>query len=176
MKNKLFRMQQKAVVANVTAKEWKYKARLGSVSTLAPKRTYDMESIRRLPGSQVAYRALRTIASATNGSGGDYDYDLFTIGAGSGGVRGSRFAASYGAKVAVVELPFAYRASLTTGGVGGTCVLRGCVPKKLLVYGSEFAQEFQDCNGFGWEKFEPPKHDWYVKAHGTFIAQRFLTF
>ena len=69
-----------------------------------------------------------------------YDYDLFVIGAGSGGVRASRIAASHGAKVAVAE---EYR-------VGGTCVIRGCVPKKLFVYASRFAEEFEDAEGFGW--------------------------
>jgi glutathione reductase (NADPH) len=70
----------------------------------------------------------------------DYDYDLFTIGAGSGGVRASRIAASHGAKVAVAE---EYR-------VGGTCVIRGCVPKKMLVYGAHFAEDLQDAKAFGW--------------------------
>ncbi|MFZ3035256.1 MAG: glutathione-disulfide reductase, partial [Parvibaculum sp.] len=70
----------------------------------------------------------------------EYDYDLFVIGAGSGGVRASRIAASHGAKVAVAE---EYR-------VGGTCVIRGCVPKKLFVYASQFAEEFEDAEGFGW--------------------------
>ena len=70
----------------------------------------------------------------------DYDYDLFVIGAGSGGVRASRIAASHGARVAVAE---EYR-------VGGTCVIRGCVPKKLLVYGSHFAEELQDAANYGW--------------------------
>jgi glutathione reductase (NADPH) len=70
----------------------------------------------------------------------DYDYDLFVIGAGSGGVRASRVAAAYGAKVAVAE---EYR-------VGGTCVIRGCVPKKLLVYGAHFAEDLQDARRFGW--------------------------
>ena len=69
-----------------------------------------------------------------------YDFDLFTIGAGSGGVAGSRRAASYGARVAICE----------SRRVGGTCVLRGCVPKKLLVYGSHFADEIEDARGFGW--------------------------
>ena len=69
-----------------------------------------------------------------------YDYDLFVIGAGSGGVRASRVAASYGARVAVAE---EFR-------IGGTCVIRGCVPKKLLVYGSSFAEELQHAAGFGW--------------------------
>lgn len=70
-----------------------------------------------------------------------YDYDLFVIGAGSGGVRASRIAASHGAKVAVAE---EYR-------VGGTCVIRGCVPKKLFVYASQFSEEFEDAEGFGWK-------------------------
>jgi glutathione reductase (NADPH) len=69
-----------------------------------------------------------------------YDYDLFVIGAGSGGVRAARIAAGYGAKVAVAE---EYR-------VGGTCVIRGCVPKKLFVYASRFADEFEDAASFGW--------------------------
>ena len=69
-----------------------------------------------------------------------FDYDLFTIGAGSGGVRASRVAAAHGARVAVAE---EYR-------IGGTCVIRGCVPKKLLVYGSQFAEELSHAAGFGW--------------------------
>jgi len=69
-----------------------------------------------------------------------YDYDLFVIGAGSGGVRAARIASLSGARVAIAE---EYR-------IGGTCVIRGCVPKKLLVYGAEFAQNFADAKGFGW--------------------------
>ena len=64
-----------------------------------------------------------------------YDFDMFTIGAGSGGVASSRRAGSYGARVAICE----------ELRVGGTCVLRGCVPKKLLVYGAQFAEAFADC-------------------------------
>jgi glutathione reductase (NADPH) len=70
----------------------------------------------------------------------DYDYDLFVIGAGSGGVRAARVAASHGAKVAIAE----------EHRIGGTCVIRGCVPKKLLVYGSHFAEELQDAAHYGW--------------------------
>ena len=70
-----------------------------------------------------------------------FDFDLFIIGAGSGGVRAGRIASSLGARVAVAE---EYR-------VGGTCVIRGCVPKKLLVYASHFASEFEDAAGFGWQ-------------------------
>src|SRR5712691_4728126 len=78
-----------------------------------------------------------------------YDFDLITIGAGSGGVAGSRRAGSYGARVAIVE----------ESRIGGTCVLRGCVPKKLLVYGAQFADAFADAAGFGWT-VAPPSFDW----------------
>ncbi len=70
----------------------------------------------------------------------EYDYDLFVIGGGSGGVRAARIASQYGARVAVTE---EYR-------YGGTCVIRGCVPKKLFVYASHFTDEFADAAGFGW--------------------------
>lgn len=79
----------------------------------------------------------------------DFDYDLFTIGAGSGGVRASRLAASYGARVGVAE---EFR-------VGGTCVIRGCVPKKFLVYASEYGHGFQDAKGYGWHA-ENVSFDW----------------
>jgi glutathione reductase (NADPH) len=78
-----------------------------------------------------------------------FDCDLFVIGAGSGGVRAARIAAKHGAKVIVAE---EYR-------VGGTCVIRGCVPKKLLVYASKFAEEFEDAIGFGWTS-EKVSFDW----------------
>ncbi|GFZ13574.1 glutathione reductase [Actinidia rufa] len=91
-----------------------------------------------------------------------YDFDLFTIGAGSGGVRASRFAANLGASVAICELPFATISSETSGGVGGTCVLRGCVPKKLLVFASKYSHEFEESHGFGWKYEAEPKHDWSI--------------
>ena len=69
-----------------------------------------------------------------------HDFDLFVIGAGSGGVRAARFAAGFGAKVAVAESRY----------LGGTCVNVGCVPKKLLVYGAHFADDFEQAQGFGW--------------------------
>ncbi|MGY6552911.1 MAG: glutathione-disulfide reductase [Wenzhouxiangella sp.] len=74
-----------------------------------------------------------------------FDYDLFVIGAGSGGVRASRIAAGHGARVAICE----------ESRVGGTCVIRGCVPKKLLVYASQFAESFADAAGYGWTVPEP---------------------
>lgn len=80
----------------------------------------------------------------------DFDYDLFVIGAGSGGVRAARISAGFGAKVAVAE---EFR-------VGGTCVIRGCVPKKLLIYGSEFGHEMADiAPAYGWT-FTGAKFDW----------------
>lgn len=75
----------------------------------------------------------------------DYDFDFFVIGGGSGGVRAARIAATHGARVGNAE---EYR-------YGGTCVIRGCVPKKLLVYASRFADDFADAKGFGWQLSEP---------------------
>ncbi len=75
----------------------------------------------------------------------NYDYDLYVIGAGSGGVRASRIAAGHGARVAICE----------ESRVGGTCVIRGCVPKKLLVYASQFSDSFADAAGYGWTVPEP---------------------
>ena len=91
-----------------------------------------------------------------------FDCDLFVIGAGSGGVRAARVAAGHGAKVIVAE---EFR-------VGGTCVIRGCVPKKLLVYASRFADEFAAAAGFGWT-VEPPRFDWpaLVEAKDREIAR-----
>jgi glutathione reductase (NADPH) len=79
----------------------------------------------------------------------DRDVDLFVVGAGSGGVRAARIAAGYGAKVMVAE---EYR-------VGGTCVIRGCVPKKLLVYAARYSDDFEDAAGYGWT-VEEPVFDW----------------
>ncbi|MYD97683.1 MAG: glutathione-disulfide reductase [Gammaproteobacteria bacterium] len=78
----------------------------------------------------------------------NYDYDLFVIGAGSGGVRAARVSASLGAKVAVAEERY----------LGGTCVNVGCVPKKLFVYGSHFAEDFEDAEAYGWQAGDPKFH------------------
>ncbi|KAI5562125.1 hypothetical protein BDE02_15G033700 [Populus trichocarpa] len=129
----------------------------------------------RRPLSHHQRRHLTTRAEAENGAepSRHYDFDLFTIGAGSGGVRASRFAANFGASVAVCELPFSTISSETTGGVGGTCVLRGCVPKKLLVYASKYAHEFDESRGFGWKYDSEPLHDWNtLMAHKNAELQR----
>lgn len=78
-----------------------------------------------------------------------FDFDLFVIGGGSGGVRAARIAAGYGARVAIAE----------ESRFGGTCVIRGCVPKKLMVYASRYSSDFQDARGFGWET-ATPVFDW----------------
>lgn len=79
-----------------------------------------------------------------------HDVDLFVIGAGSGGVRAARIAASHGARVMIAE----------EDRVGGTCVIRGCVPKKLFVYASHFSEAFEDAAGYGWTLPEAPRFDW----------------
>ena len=88
-------------------------------------------------------------------AGNSYDYDLFVIGAGSGGVRASRIAAELGAKVAVAE----------EHRVGGTCVIRGCIPKKLMTYAAHYAEDFEDAAGYGWHVGER-RFDWpvFIKA------------
>lgn len=85
-----------------------------------------------------------------------FDFDLFVIGAGSGGVRAARFAAGFGARVAVAESRY----------LGGTCVNVGCVPKKLLVYGAHFSEDFEHAKGFGWSTGEAD-FDW-----ATLIANK----
>ena len=81
----------------------------------------------------------------------EFDYDLFVIGGGSGGVRASRMAAQAGARVAIAE----------EYGFGGTCVIRGCIPKKLFVYASHYRDDFEDAAGFGWTVPET-RFDWKV--------------
>ncbi|CAN6553944.1 unnamed protein product [Malus baccata var. baccata] len=140
-----------------------------------PKTLSSLSHLRRTstshPHHHLHSRRRFSVSAVDSGNGADsarhYDFDLFTIGAGSGGVRASRFAANFGASVAVCELPFSTISSDTAGGVGGTCVLRGCVPKKLLVYASKFAHEFEESNGFGWRYETEPKHDW-----STLIANK----
>ena len=86
----------------------------------------------------------------------EYDYDLFVIGAGSGGVRAARLASETGARVGIAE---EYR-------VGGTCVIRGCVPKKLLVYGSRYGDEIEDAKAFGWT-CDGVRFDWSTLIHNV---------
>src|ERR1700761_37968 len=98
-----------------------------------------------------------------------YDYDLFVIGAGSGGVRAARLAAMAGKRVAVAE---EYR-------VGGTCVIRGCVPKKFMVFASDFATQFELAKGYGWDipeatfdwpKFRDAKDAEIARLSGIYVS------
>src|SRR5579872_3393612 len=91
-----------------------------------------------------------------------FDYDLFVIGAGSGGVRAARLAAMTGARVGVAE----------EHRVGGTCVIRGCVPKKFMVYASEYSAAFKSAEGFGWSK-SGASFDWprFIEAKDIEIAR-----
>lgn len=96
----------------------------------------------------VSTSAADAAAAATLPHG--FQFDLFVIGAGSGGVRASRIAANHGARVAVAE----------SGALGGTCVNVGCVPKKLFVYGSHYGHDFHDAQAYGWDVDQMPKLDW----------------
>src|SRR3954454_17550283 len=98
-----------------------------------------------LPGQRPPRRLLR------NNRPMAYDFDLVVIGAGSGGVRAARRAAETGARVAIAE----------ADRVGGTCVIRGCIPKKLLVYAAHFADDFEDSAAYGWD-VGPRSFDWSV--------------
>ncbi|KAF5452146.1 hypothetical protein F2P56_027177 [Juglans regia] len=103
--------------------------------------------------------------SQANAEEAHYDFDLFVIGAGSGGVRAARFSANYGAKVGICELPFNPISSEVIGGIGGTCVIRGCVPKKILVYGATYGGELEDARNFGWELNEKIDFNWKKLLH-----------
>eukprot|EP00468_Gymnochlora_sp_CCMP2014_P007308 CAMPEP_0167756024 /NCGR_PEP_ID=MMETSP0110_2-20121227/9149_1 /TAXON_ID=629695 /ORGANISM="Gymnochlora sp., Strain CCMP2014" /LENGTH=546 /DNA_ID=CAMNT_0007642075 /DNA_START=58 /DNA_END=1698 /DNA_ORIENTATION=+ len=126
----------------------------GSMGT----RSQNMHSFSKA-GQEIPWRSMylrenvpRMAVGATGGAtSGQYDFDLFVIGAGSGGVRASRISAGHGAKVAVAD-------DLDVG-LGGTCVNVGCVPKKLFAYGSEISTEVRDAEGFGWN-FEEPSMTW----------------
>jgi glutathione reductase (NADPH) len=96
------------------------------------------------------------VAEQVSEEASEYEYDLFVIGAGSGGVRSARLAAELGKRVGIAE---EYR-------VGGTCVIRGCVPKKLLVYGSRYGSDIEDARGFGWS-CEDLRFDWPTLIHNV---------
>ncbi|KAL9271402.1 Glutathione reductase, chloroplastic-like protein [Drosera capensis] len=144
--------------------------RLFHHNSLHPPRKFPLTHLKTLTSfSRRRFSSAFVRAESDNGAvePRNYDFDLFTIGAGSGGVRASRFAANFGASVAICELPFATVSSDSAGGFGGTCVLRGCVPKKLFVYASKYSHEFEESRNFGWRYETEPKHDW-----STLIANK----
>src|SRR4029453_17508264 len=118
-----------------------------------PVRGRTRQGHRAQPGRGPGRRRARRLDAGADGKGGGLmaDFDLFVIGAGSGGVRAARVAAAHGARVAIAE----------EHRVGGTCVIRGCVPKKLLVYGAHFAEDLNDAAMFGWD-VPACRFDWPV--------------
>lgn len=114
---------------------------------LAPRRRLGVFHLAPVPRRARGVRFASTMVYKAPAHG--FDYDLFVIGAGSGGVRAGRIAANHGAKVAVAE----------SGAMGGTCVNVGCVPKKLFVYGSHYGHDFHDSEAYGWNA-SPPSLDW----------------
>ncbi|EFN56560.1 hypothetical protein CHLNCDRAFT_34977 [Chlorella variabilis] len=143
---------------------WPHAAARRAPATAAPCLRRALAAARQQQRGPAGRRAMSVRAEAVSGNGTtpkEFDFDLFCIGAGSGGVRASRVAAgTYGAKVGICEMPFNTIASDSAGGAGGTCVLRGCVPKKLFVYAAEYREFFSDAQGFGWQLPGQPSLDW----------------
>jgi hypothetical protein len=108
--------------------------------------------------------ASRTLqrASSTRLFAEEYDYDLLVIGGGSGGVRASRIASGYGAKVALLESRLGHGIKPEYSAIGGTCVNVGCVPKKLMVFASRYPGEIAEMAGYGWKGATPGEFDWKV--------------
>lgn len=92
----------------------------------------------------------------------EYDYDLLVIGGGSGGVRASRIASGYGAKVALLETKLSHGVDPFYSAIGGTCVNVGCVPKKLMVFASRYPGEIKEMGGYGWKGASEGTFDWKV--------------
>jgi len=113
-------------------------------------------------GQNINLRGGRAASGAAGASmAHGFDYDYFVIGGGSGGVRSSRIAAGHGAKVGLAELATGGSSKDGGfGGLGGTCVNVGCVPKKLMVYGAHYSHDIHDMKGYGWNVKEAPELDW----------------
>ena len=141
----------------------RYSFKIAAAMEVPPPRRGVRHALLKLLTFGLLLYALRWFLYSRRGSiaDSDYDYDLFTIGGGSAGVRLSRFSAKYGARVGIAELPFAVVSGKHSGGgLGGTCVIRGCVPKKLLVYGSQLPDQLQDARGYGWQFGGHPRINW----------------
>jgi glutathione reductase (NADPH) len=101
-------------------------------------------------------------SDSSSSSSETYDYDLLVIGGGSGGVRASRIASGYGAKVALLETKLTHGVNPYYSAIGGTCVNVGCVPKKLMVFASRYPGEIKEMEGYGWKGATEGTFDWKV--------------
>lgn len=109
-----------------------------------------------------AAAATRLYQSSSSADSSEYDYDLLVIGGGSGGVRASRIASGYGAKVALLETKLSHGVNPYYSAIGGTCVNVGCVPKKLMVFASRYPGEIKEMAGYGWKGATEGTFDWKV--------------
>eukprot|EP00956_Cyclotella_meneghiniana_P021280 scaffold38562_cov64-Cyclotella_meneghiniana.AAC.7 len=120
-------------------------------------------------------RPTRTLSHAsTRLFSTDYDYDLLVIGGGSGGVRASRIASGYGAKVALLESRLGHGVKPEYSAIGGTCVNVGCVPKKLMVFASRYPNEISEMAGYGWKGATPGEFDWKEITRLNKVYQNFV--
>lgn len=106
--------------------------------------------------------AATRLYQSSSADSSEYDYDLLVIGGGSGGVRASRIASGYGAKVALLETKLSHGVDPYYSAIGGTCVNVGCVPKKLMVFASRYPGEIKEMAGYGWKGATEGTFDWKV--------------
>ena len=131
-----------------------------TTSTLAFTATTTRRTVSSSSLRSTAAAATSRLYSASDSS--EYDYDLLVIGGGSGGVRASRIASGYGAKVALLETKLSHGVDPYYSAIGGTCVNVGCVPKKLMVFASRYPGEIKEMAGYGWKGATEGTFDWKV--------------
>lgn len=129
-----------------------------TTSTLA----FTAATTRRTVSSSLRSTAAAATRLYSAADSSEYDYDLLVIGGGSGGVRASRIASGYGAKVALLETKLSHGVDPYYSAIGGTCVNVGCVPKKLMVFASRYPGEIKEMAGYGWKGATEGTFDWKV--------------